>query len=186
MGFLQQFHLVIKYKKGTSNKVTNMISRPHIVASIILKNTSLSHDRYVEHYAIDEDFKEVYEKLTHDAQVENYFLQGKILYHLGKLCIPTSERVHVIRESHTSLVSGNFGVGKTMAHLQRFCYWPQMKSIVTKYVKGFLVCFTCNTTNIKLGIYSPLHVPSHPWESISMDFVGCLPMSKGGHDYLYV
>jgi hypothetical protein len=64
MGFLQQFHLVIKYKKGTSNKVADMISRTPIVASIILKNTSVSHDNYVEKYAIDEDFKEVYEKLT--------------------------------------------------------------------------------------------------------------------------
>jgi hypothetical protein len=117
MGFLQQFHLVIKYKKGTSNKVANMISRPPIAASIILKNTSLSHDIYVEQYAIDEDFKEVYDNLTHGAQVENYCLQGKLLYHLGNLCIPTSERVHVIQEAHTSLVSGNFGVGKTLAHL---------------------------------------------------------------------
>jgi hypothetical protein len=41
MGFLQQFHLVIKYKKGTSNKVADMISRPLIVVSIILKNSSL-------------------------------------------------------------------------------------------------------------------------------------------------
>jgi hypothetical protein len=65
MGFLQQFHLVIKYKNGTSNKVVDMIYRPPIVASIILKNASLSHDSYVEQYAIDEDFKEVYEKLTH-------------------------------------------------------------------------------------------------------------------------
>jgi hypothetical protein len=120
--FLQQFHLVIKYKKGTSNKVDDMLSRPPIVASIVLNNTSLSHDRYVEQYSIDEDFKEVYVKLTLGAQVHNYFLQGKLLYHLRKLCIPTSERVHVIRESRTSLVYGNFGVGKTMAHLQRFCY----------------------------------------------------------------
>jgi hypothetical protein len=73
MGFLQQFHLVIKYK-GTTNKVANMLSRPPIVAYIILKNTSLSHDRYVEKYAIDEDFKEVYEKITHGARVENYCL----------------------------------------------------------------------------------------------------------------
>jgi hypothetical protein len=79
MGFLQQFHLVIKYKKGTSNKVADMLSRPPIAASIILKNTSLSHDIYVEQYAIDEYFKEVYEKLTHGAQVENYCLKGKLL-----------------------------------------------------------------------------------------------------------
>jgi hypothetical protein len=117
MGFLQKFHLVIKYKKGTSNKVEDMLSRPPITTSIILKYTYLSHDNYVEQYAIDDDFKEVYEKLTHGAQVENYCLQGKLLYHLGKLCIPTSERVHVIQEAHTSLVSGHIGVGKTMAHL---------------------------------------------------------------------
>ena len=60
MGFLQHFHLVIKYKKNTSNKVTDMLSRPPIVASIILNNTSLSHDRYVEQYSIDEDFKDVF------------------------------------------------------------------------------------------------------------------------------
>ena len=71
---------------------------------------------------------------------------------------------------------GNFGVGKTMAHLQRFCYWPQMKEIVTKYVKGCVMCSTCKPTNRKLRLDSPLLVLSHPWESISMDFVGGLLM----------
>jgi hypothetical protein len=37
-----------------------------------------------------------------------------------------------------------------------------------------------------LGLYTPLLVPSRPWENISMDFVGGLPMSKQNHDYLYV
>jgi hypothetical protein len=57
MGFLQQFHLAIKYKKGMSNKVVDMLSRPPLVASIILKNDSLSHDSYVEQYVVDEYFK---------------------------------------------------------------------------------------------------------------------------------
>lgn len=30
MDFLQQFHLMIKYKKGTQNKVVDMLSRPSI------------------------------------------------------------------------------------------------------------------------------------------------------------
>jgi hypothetical protein len=73
MGFIQHFHLVIKYKKGTSNKAVDMLSRPPIASSIILNNDSLYHDIYVEQYVVDEDFKEVFEKLTHGAQVENYF-----------------------------------------------------------------------------------------------------------------
>jgi hypothetical protein len=101
-----------------------MLYRPLIVASIVLKNASLSHDIYVEQYVVDEDFKDVFEKLTHGAQVENYCMQGNLLYHLGKLCILKSERAHVIRKAHTSFVSGHFGVGKTMAHLQRFGYRP--------------------------------------------------------------
>jgi hypothetical protein len=37
-----------------------------------------------------------------------------------------------------------------------------------------------------LGLYTALSIPSRPWEGISMDFVGGLPMSKRNHDYLYV
>ena len=61
-----------------------------------------------------------------------------------------------------------------------------MKAIITKYVNGCVTCSTCKPTDRKLGLYSPLPVPSHPLESVSMDFVGGLPMTKGGHDYLYV
>jgi hypothetical protein len=49
-----------------------------------------------------------------------------------------------------------------------------------------MLCSNCKPTNRKLGLYTPLHVPSDPWESISMDFVGRFPVSKRGHDYLYV
>ena len=48
MGFLQEFHLVIKCKKGTSNKVADVLSHPPISASVILHNASLSFESYVE------------------------------------------------------------------------------------------------------------------------------------------
>ena len=73
-----------------------MLSRPPIFASVIFHNASLSFESYAEQYANDDDFKEIYAKLAHGSQVDNYHLQGKLLYHLGKLCIPSGERVHVI------------------------------------------------------------------------------------------
>ena len=48
------------------------------------------------------------------------------------------------------------------------------------------MCLTSKPSNRKLGLYTPLPAPSRPWESISMDFVGGFPMSRKGHDYLYV
>ena len=96
MGFLQHFYLVIKYKKGTSNKVADILSRPPITASIILHNASLSFESYDKKYAKNDGFKEIYAKITHGSKVDSYHLQGNLLYHLAKLCIPTTERVHVI------------------------------------------------------------------------------------------
>jgi hypothetical protein len=48
------------------------------------------------------------------------------------------------------------------------------------------MCATSKPSNIKLGLYMSIHVPSFPWESVSMDFVGGFPMSRKDHDYLCV
>ena len=122
MGFLQQFHLVVIYKKGVHNKVDYLLSSPIINASTILKHNAISHEGYIGQYDNDDDFKEIYATLKNGKQSEafDYHLHDKILYHLGKLCIPMNERVHVIREAHTSLISRHFGVNKTIAHLQDF------------------------------------------------------------------
>ena len=50
MGFLPQFNLVIKYKKGIQNKVADMLPRTPINALIILQNSPLVHDLYIEQY----------------------------------------------------------------------------------------------------------------------------------------
>jgi len=48
------------------------------------------------------------------------------------------------------------------------------------------MCATSKPRNRELGLYTPLPLPSCPWESIYLDFIGGLPMSRKGHDYLYV
>ena len=48
------------------------------------------------------------------------------------------------------------------------------------------MCATSKPSTRKLGLYTPLPIPSRPWESISMDFVGDLLMARKVHDYLYV
>jgi hypothetical protein len=91
-----------------------MLSRVVINASTLLRYNPLSHESYVEQYTRDDDFKDVYMDLVHGNQQLDYHVHGNLLYHLVKLCIPKDERVNVIREAHTSLISSHFGVGKTL------------------------------------------------------------------------
>jgi hypothetical protein len=97
-----------------------MLSRPIISALVILKYSPIMHESYVEQYALDTDFKEVYETLCHSIHVEelDYHVHDNLLYHLGNIFIPQGERINIIRESHSSLIVGHFGVGKTVANLQ--------------------------------------------------------------------
>jgi len=61
-----------------------------------------------------------------------------------------------------------------------------MLESVSRLIKGCSLCAISKPRNRKLGLYTPLLVPSRPWESVSIDFVGGRPLSKRGHDYLYV
>jgi len=64
MGFLQQFHLVINYKKGSTNKLAYMLSKP-LTSNITTLGTLMhmdpfTHDAYKEAYTKYEDLKEVF------------------------------------------------------------------------------------------------------------------------------
>jgi hypothetical protein len=87
-----------------------------------------THDEYKEAYTEDEDFKEVFQQLQvqihtkeGDGKVDYHFLNG-LLSKLDKLYVPKGELLQLIREAHTSMVARHFGVGKTVANLQRYVY----------------------------------------------------------------
>ena len=69
MGFLQQFHLAIRYMKGIFNKFFDIISRPIISVSTLIKNDSIVHESYIEQYAHYLDFQDVYASLSEGNQV---------------------------------------------------------------------------------------------------------------------
>jgi hypothetical protein len=64
MGFLKQFHLVIKYKKGSINKLEDIISWPPtskiISLGTLMHMEPFTHDAYKEE-DIEHDFKEVFQ-----------------------------------------------------------------------------------------------------------------------------
>jgi hypothetical protein len=83
MGFLQQFHLIIKYKKGNTNKLENMLSRPPTskitTLGTLMHMEPFTHDAYKEAYTKDEDFKEVFQQLQGQVHVEEAYQRGSHL-----------------------------------------------------------------------------------------------------------
>ena len=99
------------------------------------------------------------------------------------LCIPKiliqgrNAREIVISEAHSMLA--HLGATKTIDYLRDHLWW---RDLVTD-VKAF--CETCNTCKMSkpnnqkpYGLLNPLSVPSYPWESVGIDFVGPLPESR--------
>ena len=74
-----------------------MFSRPIINSSTFLKHNSITHESYIEQYAQNEYFKDLYANLSKGNKIEelDYHVHEKLLYHIGNLSIPQSERVHL-------------------------------------------------------------------------------------------
>jgi hypothetical protein len=84
------------------------------------------------------------------------------------------------------LILGHFGARKTIEYIRRFYWWPSLTKDTEKYCVSCGVCQTIKSSPLRpQGLLHTLPIPTRPWESVGMDFVGPFPQSKG-FDYLWV
>jgi hypothetical protein len=90
-------------------------------------------------------------------------------------------------EHHKSLVTGHFGVTKTLELITRQYWWPGIREQVREFISHCDSCQRVKAANHKVGgLLQPLQIPHHKFESISMDFITQLPMTKSGKDAILV
>ena len=90
----------------------------------------------------------------------------------------------IIAQAHEVL--RHFGLQKTADHIQHHYWWPFIGQDVEQYCKMCPICQTMKSGAQKVpGLLHSLPIPTCPWESIAMDFVGPFPESNG-HNYLWV
>ena len=125
--YLQQFHLNIKYKKGSTNWVADCLSRlPAIVLTMVLNSCGHETSEWSQLYSSDSDFAATYQLLAAGTPVADFYLQDGLLCNLGHLCVPSNEHAKLIWEAHYSQVAGNFSVEKIVAVLHKYFYWPKL------------------------------------------------------------
>lgn len=107
----------------------------------------------------------------------------------GLLYIPKDEalRTTLMREVHDAPTGGHLGREKTYARLTAQVYWQGVYHDVRDYVRSCVSCAQNKARNmVAADLLHPLPIPARRWETISMDFIGPLPMTSSGHNFLLV
>lgn len=95
-------------------------------------------------------------------------------------------RQDILREAHDTPTSGHMGVAKTLARLREVFHWPGMHADVVAYVASCVPCQRNKPLNqLPAGLLKPLPIVGKG-DMITIDFVGELPRSKRGFDYIMV
>ena len=133
--------------------------------------------------------------LKKTGPLKDYFLDGGGL--LYKMVRPTGNSrdalvvpkglIHLALEMvHSHINAGHPGPDRTLWKARQYFYWPKMVSDVKAFVKGCDVCNRCKTGgNPRVPLLS-FPIPEEPWETVSMDLVGPLPLTERGNRYLLV
>ena len=81
--YLQQFHLNIKYKKGSTNNVADCLSRPLImVITIVLNSCGHETSNWLLLDKSNPEFSHTYQTLLQGNQVPKFHLQDVLLCHM--------------------------------------------------------------------------------------------------------
>src|SRR6185295_3660141 len=171
--FMETFPYVIKHKKGKENVVADALLRRYALISRL--DVSLLVFAFIKLlYEKDPYFRPIYLGCLEHGESDSFFVDDGYLYRAGKLCIPTSSIRHLlIKEAHDG--RGHFGVAKTLAALREHFFWPKMAHHVHSYCRACPTSHHAKSKSLPHGLYTPLPIPSAPWEDLSMDFVVGLP-----------
>ena len=148
-------------------------------------------DRYKE----DKFFKRILDSPT--TYSDFTIRDGLVLKRSGDsevLCIPNvlvnDRSVRELIISHVHSLLAHLGYRKTLHSLRDEVWWPTMVSDVEEWCKTCSTCTTSKASNqAPMGMLKTIVVPSRPWQSVGIDFVGPLPESmnrNGSYDMICV
>lgn len=189
---LMGYDFTISYNPGSTNKVTDTLSRqptPDLTCAAISSITidwtrsdmEVSKDNYLSR------IKSALEEGT-DCPFGFTLLHGKIFYKDRYVLAKSSPFIPLLlREYHDSPLGGHGGEVKTYRRLAMEWFWEGMRRQVTQYVRQ---CKTCQQQKASFqtlaGLLQPLPIATRVWEHISMDFIEGLPKSNGFNAVLVV
>jgi hypothetical protein len=177
---LALFNVDIRHKPGKENIVPDALSRKHQLRVVYVRESELQKEVRLANYQ-DAFAKETRQSIQNGAKSHFHLKNGLLWYKQNRLYVPEGKiRDTLLKECHDGPLAGHGGAKRTTTFLKKSYYWPNLKLDAKEYVKTYLICQQNWTLNKKqAGLLQPLPIPQGPWESVSMDFMVSLPLSKG-------
>ena len=136
-----------------------------------------------EGYTCDKLFLKI---LQNPKDHKSFSVEKGTIYHTTDsetqvLCIPHSEfqgrkvTELVIDQVHHTV--RHMGMCITKNYVHHYFWWPTLGTDIKLYCESCQTCQATKTSNKRLqGLLHSLPIPTKPWSSISMDFVGPFPL----------
>ena len=133
--------------------------------------------------------------IKHPKDHKSFEITNGVIYHKTNadnkvICIPESNirgrrlTELVINQAHR--IVGHLGAHITESYAQRFFWWTTLGPDIKAFCDSCSTCQATKTSNQRpQGLLHVLPIPSMPWSSIGMDFVGPFPMVDN-LDYIWV
>ena len=193
MEWVADYDCEILYKSGKENVVADVFSRIHISALSSLPN-NIIRKSFITGYRKD-PFKSLIKEMEEKKGIFTWYtIENKLLYYRideyesWRLCILNiSYRNIVIYENHDLSIAGHPDFVQIYSKIARSYYWPGMSKDIRKHVKE---CDACQRTKASsqssIGELHPLLIPRQSWQSIGMDYLGSVSVSKSGNDMILI
>ena len=143
-------------------------------------------------YTSDKTFRKI---LEHPDNHKIFEVDNNLIYYSPNsetraLCIPHSEfrgrRVTELVLDQVHRIVGHMGPSITNNYARRNFWWPTLGSDVKAFCASCATCQAIKTSNQRpQGLLHSLPIPTTPWSSIGMDFVGPFPLADD-LDYIWV
>ena len=191
MEYFSRFHFTWEYRSGKLN-MADPLSRHPLLASL----TAITRQR--ESYPLKQRIADACRADPWFAKPENTEHLTQTPEGLWKRYVANGSQVVVVPKDaglihsiiaahHDGMLAGHPGKTRTIELVSRHYWWSTLNADVTAYVAS---CDKCQRNKARTGkptgLLQPMPVPDGPWDSVSMDFITSLPLTKAGFNAILV
>jgi hypothetical protein len=184
---LSPYNFTIEHRRGVDNVVPDALSRAVPVSTI---DPTYTDEWYCDIYRRCRDkpsscpnFQIINDRLFRYTKSTSSLRSD----YSWKEVVPRDCVEAVLAANHSDPMAAHLGTTKTYQRLKLRYFWPGMYRDTVKYISACDTCSAYKIPNMKTpGLMGSARICSRPFQSISIDLVGPLPMSRLQNTYLLV